>query len=344
MTLYSLIGDQRGQVLNVIFSDGTIETVDSSHANFKEILNELIGVDPSDVDEDNLRRLVDLLGTAAESLTSVSERVMVSGSRLLFDGEEVNSALSTHIVNLVREGDERGWKPLVAFLEKLATNPSKESQNSLYEWITRTNLTIAEDGDFVAYKGVKVGPDGESLSIHAGPAFVNNEPVNGYVPNPDGAVISMARSDVDANTGVGCSTGLHAGTWSYASGFAHGRVLEVRINPRDVVSVPNDCEYQKLRVSRYKVVSATDVAYSTSTVYDTDNDWDDDDYDDEDYESESGYSADSDEMWPHDPDGRIRAELEVEEDESPDEVCAQLVSEYGFALDDAIAEVWPDGR
>ena len=68
----------------------------------------------------------------------------------------------------------------------------------------------------------------------------------------------MPRGDVEHDPGVGCHVGLHAGTWDYASSFAQGAVLTVEINPRDVVSVPTDCQDQKMRVCRYTVTGITE--------------------------------------------------------------------------------------
>ena len=53
------------------------------------------------------------------------------------------------------------------------------------------------------------------------------------------------------------SSCFHAGTYEYAKGYASngGHLLVVEINPADVVSVPYDCECQKLRTNEYKVVA-----------------------------------------------------------------------------------------
>ena len=63
----------------------------------------------------------------------------------------------------------------------------------------------------------------------------------------------MARSEVQHDPSVGCHKGLHVGTWDYASSFGRGVVLEVEVDPRDVVSVPTDCGDAKLRCCRYRV-------------------------------------------------------------------------------------------
>jgi hypothetical protein len=67
----------------------------------------------------------------------------------------------------------------------------------------------------------------------------------------------MPRNKVDDNKEVGCSYGFHAGTLEYASDFASDsdKLVVVEIDPADVVSIPTDCNFQKLRTCRYKVVA-----------------------------------------------------------------------------------------
>ena len=100
-----------------------------------------------------------------------------------------------------------------------------------------------------------------------------------------GAVLEMPRNKVDDDKEIGCSYGFHAGTLDYASNFACGndKLVLVEIDPADVVSIPTDCNFQKLRTCRYKVVSEferplTEHVYESrfSTEYDEDIDeeWD----------------------------------------------------------------------
>ena len=64
----------------------------------------------------------------------------------------------------------------------------------------------------------------------------------------------MERGQVDADRERTCSFGLHVAAFSYASNFTGGILLEVEVNPRDVVAVPPDYNQQKMRVCRYRVL------------------------------------------------------------------------------------------
>jgi hypothetical protein len=200
----------------------------------------------------------------------VSERVTVQNGHVFLDGDEVSGDLANHILRFMKEGNDP--QPLINFLEKVATNPNEHSREQLYAWLSKRNFTITADGDFIAYKGVNRRTSGDDLdlypyqSVHAGGATVDDVRYNGYVPNGVDAVVEMPRSDVAHDPAVACHTGLHAGNWRYASNFA-GYVLTVKINPRDVVSVPHDSNSEKIRTCRYLVIADDDKEEYAGALY-----------------------------------------------------------------------------
>jgi hypothetical protein len=64
----------------------------------------------------------------------------------------------------------------------------------------------------------------------------------------------MARDLVDDNPNNTCSAGLHVACFDYAKGFG-SRLVEVKVNPRDVVCVPTDYNGTKMRTCRFEVVA-----------------------------------------------------------------------------------------
>jgi hypothetical protein len=193
------------------------------------------------------------------SLTPLSERVSVVGGTVLFDGNPQDGTIVDQIVRFL-DDDREDWKPLVAFMENVAANPNDHSREQLYDWLRVNDLSITDDGLIVGYKGTGPGP--EYLSGHSGYGVV----IDGYgeattydyakIPNRIGTTVEMPRDRVQHDPANACSTGLHVGTKEYANGFNAGGLLEVHVNPRDVVSVPTDAGGEKVRVSRYKVVDA----------------------------------------------------------------------------------------
>lgn len=121
----------------------------------------------------------------------------------------------------------------------------------------------------IGYKGVRDTPDNRSIAAGNSPVLVNGVSHVGHIPNPLGAVIEIPRSQVDPSRDQGCSVGLHVGTWDYARDFARssfGKVLTVAFNPRDVVAVPRDCGYAKMRVCRYQVLDVAEAEHDMALL------------------------------------------------------------------------------
>lgn len=225
----------------------------SNHRNWDKIVNAVhTPLSAAEVEE-----LFNVAVAVERAFQKITERVAVEGSTVLFDGDPIHSAEAAAIIRFLDEG--LPVEPLAHFLEKVRTNPEPGSVEQLYEWLRRHAFSLTEDGDIIAYKGVH----GDRRSTLSGGATVNGERVEGYVPNEDGSVIELPRSAVEFNPAVGCSTGLHVGTHSYASNHA-AICLEVHVNPRDIVSVPTDCDAQKVRCCRYTVVREIESEYTSA--------------------------------------------------------------------------------
>jgi hypothetical protein len=72
--------------------------------------------------------------------------------------------------------------------------------------------------------------------------------------NSVGKIVEMERNEVDDNKDRTCSSGLHFCSLGYLSHFGGERIMIVKINPRDVVSIPSDYNDTKGRACRYEVV------------------------------------------------------------------------------------------
>jgi hypothetical protein len=120
--------------------------------------------------------------------------------------------------------------------------------NELYGFLEKNNLPITPDGHFLAYKKVRQN----YLDVHSG-----------TMDNSVGKVVEMERFKVDDKAENTCSSGLHFCSQSYLNHFGGERVVIVKINPKDVVSIPTDYDFSKGRACRYEVIgevgaSATD--------------------------------------------------------------------------------------
>lgn len=251
---YHLTGNGGRSSITIFLPGGAPIVATDEHPNFAKLRD---GASAGTLTAEEATSLADLSAEADIRFSRVTDRVAVAGGHVYFDGDEVHGALADQIARFI-EADEDDWKPLVAFMEKIAQNPQEHSRAQLYDWLSKRDFTITPDGDFIAYKGVMKDGTDNLVSITAGPAIVNGRSVNGQVPNPLGGIIEIARSYVAFDPAQGCSRGLHVGSYEYAHWFARGALLKVKVNPRDVVSVPTDCNWEKMRVCRYKVIELID--------------------------------------------------------------------------------------
>lgn len=248
--------------LALVTSDGALHAIDSDHPYWDEIVQAVLAGYEYDVLD-----LIDLGAAAAARFEKVTDRVAVQNGVVTFDGDVVDNSLASAIVRAMREGAD--FLGLALFMENAYQNPRKHSRDNLFDWLRTHDFTITPDGMLVGYKGVT----NDLTSISRGPGIVNGVPQDGHLDNSVGNVLEMARSSVQHDPSVGCSVGLHVGTWEYASGFGP-KVLKVLVNPRDVVSVPTDCDWAKMRVCRYKVVEVIDNPVTSFVDPSWDNDWD----------------------------------------------------------------------
>lgn len=265
MLNYSII-TANGKSCVTLFVPGAevpVLTADDSNPGFEAIVSSLL--DPQGASAEDIAALFNPEAAAVRNFarTSVSERISVKDGQVYFDQQVIDTALTRQMIRLMDEGIS-DWEGLAKFMEKVETNPNQHSREQLYEWLRRHDVAINSEGDCIFYKGVRRNPDGTLVSRHAGPAIVNGIEVNGNVPNEPGDVVEMDRSQVKHNPSVGCASGLHVANWRYAKSWAQGAVLKVLVNPRDVVSVPTDSNWEKIRCSRYKVLEVVDAPVNTS--------------------------------------------------------------------------------
>lgn len=254
---YSIVRNDENVAVTVIRPGEAPLVAGTGHPNLDAILEGVVAGDDSVID------LFDVAATVASKFESLSERVSVAHNRLYFDGEEQDNALANQVVRFISEGVE-DYKPLVKFFENVQTNPNEHSRTQLYDWLNAHDFTITDEGLIVGYKGVR-SSDGENFeSVFSGRALVNGEVKEGHIPQKVGDVVTMPRSEVMHDPAAACHAGLHVGTFNYASDYNQGAMLEVHVNPRDVVSVPTDASGEKVRVCRYTVVGTLDAPYATA--------------------------------------------------------------------------------
>jgi hypothetical protein len=207
-------------------------SINNAHPNFKKIVAGL----KAGFDEDKLANLIQT--NIKEEIAKAVGVEFKEDGMILMDGEPISDVLVVRYRFMVEnEFPLEGFK---LFVQNLAQNPSRNSRRDLYDFLETCTLPITEDGHFLAYK--KVSQD-------------YTDCYSGTFDNHVGNIVEMSRDKVDSDRNATCSTGLHVCSRGYLGHFWGYRVVVVKVNPKDVVSVPADYNNTKMRVCRYEVVS-----------------------------------------------------------------------------------------
>jgi hypothetical protein len=238
----------------------------STHPNYEQIVRLLSESRWREVDPQQVADLFDIEATITKRFRRLSERVTIKGGKIYVDGDEQHTSLTKTIIRYLNEGQD-DWEPLVKFYENLLANPHPKAVEKLYDWLDAEDFTVTDEGRIVGYKSVYAQRgEGDDVShycaTHIGPAIVDGLETDPHdkVPQSIGSVVEMARGQVTYDPHQDCAYGLHVGTFAYANDFSGDTVLEVEVNPRDVVSVSMG---SKMRVCRYTVIGTVEKKYES---------------------------------------------------------------------------------
>jgi hypothetical protein len=269
-----------------IFWEGKPYTLRKDHANFQLAKKAIL-----DARYDDLGDLIDI-SKAVENF--VEGDIEVKDEVVYYKGNRLHGVVVDKLLEMLRAG-MKDSAPLTNFITRLQANPSANSVNELYSFMSYKSLANTPEGKVLGYKGVQ--SDYWSTTGNADTIVLQGKTNDRHqILNEVGATIEVARRCVDDNKDNHCSFGLHVGSFDYADSWAGegGKLLLVEFDPADAVSVPTDCDFQKLRVSKYKVISDISdtrkelnkpVYEANKPIYgsDDDEDFGDHDEDDSDY-------------------------------------------------------------
>lgn len=193
-----------------------------------------------DNDMDRIRSIINVKQAVAEKTNGL---VTIKDGELTFKGEVVHNALSDRILEMFRNGMD--ITPFTNFMINLDQNPSYRAVQELYGFLEATGCPITPDGHFLAYKMIK----GDYTDLYTG-----------TMDNSVGKIVEMPRNKVNEDKNQTCSQGLHfAGRYyvengNYGSRGAGNRLVVVKVNPADVVSIPTDYNNAKGRACKYLIL------------------------------------------------------------------------------------------
>lgn len=261
MIAYTLTNNSITVVLN-----NKVYTVSSGQPQWESVLDAIRNNDE--------KKLHDVLSVANTIVSFTEGNVTVKDNQVFYRNVPLDNYVVEKVLDFAK--NKLPLQPILRFINNLMKNPSRRAVQELYKFLEHKNMPITPDGNFLAYKGVQ----SDYYSKTAGSIIVIKGTVrDGKIYNGIGEVIEVERNGVCDDKNLGCSSGLHAGSVAYATDFGRGgRVVIVEINPADVVSVPDDCNCQKLRACSYKVVGEYEVPldHNYNNSY-SNEDWNDDD-------------------------------------------------------------------
>lgn len=254
MILGSIVsGNGTLQVTTMVDGKASSHTVDKAHPCYALLTDAL-----KRKDAEAFLKNVSVIAKVQDTFTksNLGGRVKMDGTSITLDGKPLVNGLTKRMLDMISNGYD--VTSLVRFLENLVQNPSNRAIEELYDFLEHGNMPITEDGCFLAYKSVSANYYSKaagSLTLLKGKADTY-----GHIYNGVGEEIECPRNQVDDERVHECSHGLHVGALSYSGpqGWYHGgsdKVVIVKVNPKDAVSVPRDHSAQKLRVCAYTVVA-----------------------------------------------------------------------------------------
>lgn len=217
------------QQITLIFSDGEPISIFKEDSKYENILTY--------INQQRFEEIASLVDKSAQIQEYTKGKFIVKNGIVHINNEAIPNELSEKLLQLVDANEET--RPLERFWSNLRKNPSIDSKRDLFTFLRVNKIPITPNGCFIAYKKVT----DNWLDCHT--KTIDNRP---------GTIVKMERKDVNDDRNVTCAAGLHVAAFSYAWNFTGGILLEVEINPKDVVAVPTDYAHQKMRVCRYRVI------------------------------------------------------------------------------------------
>lgn len=234
----------------IIFIDGRPSTVLNSDKKY-DILS---GMLKSNANVDQIKEMIDKRLEFRKKISILG--LEVNDNMEVFLGDKKIPKDITEVIisfyNLYKDGtvpQDTLFVSIQLFVLNLLKNPDYNNLQDLYSFIQKGGLPITDDGHFLAYKVVQENFKDKHTSMF---------------DNTPGKVVSMPREECNTNRHNTCSTGLHFCSKDYIGSFisSNDKIVEVKVNPKDVTSIPSDYNQSKGRCCSYfvtKVINSGDL-------------------------------------------------------------------------------------
>ena len=224
--------------ISVYFKDGQGATWKSDHPQFQRVV---------DMAQKEDWIMIQFLHNPAKAILDNPATISNTGDEIVITsntGDEVKAEptgdpLLEMIALLQKKGIlDNNIEPVKPFLRNMLENPFIQATQEIYEYCRNMDFEITPDGCFLAYKRVRA----DLGSLHDG----------GKTKHVIGEYTEVEH--FDTNRRNYCSNGLHFCAKSYLIGYGGDVTIIVKVNPKDVVSIPEDYNFTKGRCRRYLTV------------------------------------------------------------------------------------------
>ena len=183
------------------------------------------------------KRVPNLISLAVQVAEKSRGRVEVKNGGVYYKGSLIHNTMTAKILELIE--NNKPVRHLLKFMDNLYRQPDPATINEVYDWLSNGRFALTDDGCFIAYK--KVDANFKDCYTHT-------------IDNSVGQIVTMPRKAVDPDRRHECSQGLHFCSKGYLNNFGGDHIMEIKINPADVVAIPQDYGYTKGRTWRYEVL------------------------------------------------------------------------------------------
>ena len=213
-----------------IIVDGKTYDIATDFKNYNKVLD---AVRTSQWDN-----IEDLINVGKSITKGTNGLVTVSEGIVFYKGQEVHDALTRRIIELI--SSDLPYMPSINFMENLWQNTSMSAIKESFNFLQANNLPLTEDGCFIAYK--RITEDYKDFWSRT-------------IDNRIGQKPYMDRNLV-SDSSVLCGPGFHFCSKEYLKCYhaGEGRIIAMKINPKDVVSIPPDHDGTKGRCNTYEVL------------------------------------------------------------------------------------------
>ena len=214
-----------------VFVTGRPYNISSDHPNYAKIVSAL--------KSRTFDMVADLIDVGKAIINFSNGEIKIINGEILYKGFTIKNSLTERIQTLMNM--ELPFEPLINFFNNIMENPSARSVDELFNFMECNNLPITSDGMLIAFKRVR--DDWKDF-------------YTGTIDNSVGATPNMHRNLVDDNSANTCSRGLHFCSKEYLKHYhgGQGRIIAIKLNPKDCVSIPTDYKNSKGRCCEYTVL------------------------------------------------------------------------------------------